>query len=313
MTELEPFPDLGTAAAVAAGQSHRRRISDVHGPVSPLSGGSLRRSLATLETGFWRGAPPWLPLCELALPPSLYALLDEVANNSSSVSLPSNPRDAIPFKHYDAICFITRGKTTQIFPLPLPVAFGYHTGAAAPLRNLIWHNQPKRVSARLCVSPETDSQPPFLQLIGFGEEGVEVQETNFNFLRAITKADLKGKSKTQGPPPDAECVRTCTDVGGAARLMVSGGRWDQPPQPLSPPSLPSRIHLGSPSRHLMPTPNFSSSLIGGPGVLALKAEAAKYSEGVYGSVCKGPEEFRVFWLGGGWNERSGTEDEDEKY
>ncbi|KAJ2934537.1 hypothetical protein H1R20_g2572, partial [Candolleomyces eurysporus] len=91
------------------------------------------------------------------------------------------------------------------------------------------------VSARVCrptreslTAPAryTLSKLPFLQVICFGEAGIEVYETPLTFLYdGYRNANGNGKGKSRAVQPDS--IRAEEDLGGDVGYLQSGGNWDQ--------------------------------------------------------------------------------------
>ena len=116
-----------------------------------------------------------------------------------------------------------------------------------------------------------------------GEDGVEVQEVPLTQL-----SERKGKGRAQDP------VRTQADVGGTAGLLMVGGHWDRP------------FYQGGLQR------TYSTSSTNTYGSSTLEDEEGRRrlqaSEGVYGWVQKGAEDYRVIWLGDAGREDDGFDD-----
>ncbi|KAG8993126.1 hypothetical protein FRB90_000786, partial [Tulasnella sp. 427] len=220
--EVESFPDLGASMSTVP---PRPRPSPMEGGIS-LSSGPVRRSIAASFDGsaFWRSHPPWLGLVELQLPPlAVSAAYMMSADDSRLPSLPGS------------ICFITRGRTTQIHPVPLPMSFNNTALSTTPLKTLTWQHQATKIHARLSLQatpqnpvPESARGPPapLLQVIGLGPEGVEIQEFGLEFL--LKKQDAKDKGKARATFDSDPIVRAYADVGGAAGFLCCGGQWNKP-------------------------------------------------------------------------------------
>ncbi|RDB20203.1 hypothetical protein Hypma_012918 [Hypsizygus marmoreus] len=184
---------------------------------------------------------------------------------------------------------LTRGKHTHIVPCPLPVG----PSSYPPLAIVSWRVAPTSISARVCEPPPTDGTyaPPFLQVIAFGEHGLEVQELLLSFM---------GKGK--GRAVDPVVVRAEDDLGGDAGFLCVGGHWDQ-----------SHYLL---HQHLDRSHSTSSSL-SGTSCTSMESEdliekMAK-EEGVYGWCRKGAQDWRVFWVGGSSSEDSVQDSEDSYF
>jgi len=167
---------------------------------------------------------------------------------------------------------LTRGKQSHIVPYPLPPSIS----AVAPYRILLWSSPPIHISCRVCA-PLQDGEPisSFLQLIAFGEDGVEVQEIS---IASLSDRERKGKRREE------EAVRGVADVGGDTGFLCIGGHWSGP------------FHPGL-ARSSSTESYDSETSVGGwsPGAMAEKMRA---HEGIYGWVRKGVEDWRVFWVGG---------------
>jgi len=121
---------------------------------------------------------------------------------------------------------------------------------------------------------------PYLQLIAWGEDGVEVQEISFGFL-------TKGKGKPE------ESRKGHADVGGTTGFLCIGGHWDKPNYPYQKPYPLSRSYSGSSD---MTSTSFDS--------MATEdiVNRMQMEEGVYGWYRKDVEDWRVFWVGGSYAE-----------
>ena len=159
---------------------------------------------------------------------------------------------------------LTRGRQSHIVPHPLPAK----VSGVPPYRILYWTSTPTSVSVRIC-HPEVPEDPAYLQVVAFGEEGVEVQEVPLSQL-----SERKGKGRAQDP------VRAQADIGGAAGMLMVGGHWDRPFFP-------------GLSR------SYSTSSFNSYASSTLEDESGlpPRSEGIYGWAQKGAEDWRVFWLG----------------
>ncbi|KIM46555.1 hypothetical protein M413DRAFT_441642 [Hebeloma cylindrosporum] len=162
---------------------------------------------------------------------------------------------------------LTRGKRTHVVPCPLPS----QTSASPPLHAVFWKSHPTFVSPRVILS----EQQPLLQLVAFGENGIEIQEMGVSFM------SIKGKGRAF---PD-ELIRAEEDLGGDAGFLSPGGNWDRLEQVLSwqQGPLPSAASVFS-----------SDSSMDGADIL----ERLKKEEGIYGWCRKGLQDWRIFWVGG---------------
>lgn len=184
---------------------------------------------------------------------------------------------------------LTRGKRTHIVPCPLPTRLS----SSPPLHAVFWKSNPRHVSARVIFTTgDPFDEPPMLQLVSLGENGIEVYEVGISFM------NNNGKGRAF---PD-EQLRGEEDIGEAGFLSV-GGNWDRLEQiygsePMS--SAGSAFSMDS-----MDTTDIRGRL--------------KREEGIYGWCRKGLQDWRVFWVGGnpGSNKDSRREtysdDEDDMY
>ncbi|KAI0677279.1 hypothetical protein C8Q78DRAFT_1065862 [Trametes maxima] len=160
---------------------------------------------------------------------------------------------------------LTRGRQSHITPHPLPAK----VVNVPPYRILYWTSTPNSVTARVCTSDDPDEEA-VLQIVALGEDGVEVQEVPLSQL-----SERKGKSRAQDP------VRAQADLDGAAGLLATGGHWNRPFHPGL-----SRSYSTSSYATYDSTTTEEDGDEGG-------------SEGIYGWVQKGAEDWRVVWLGDG--------------
>ncbi|KAF8897886.1 hypothetical protein BD779DRAFT_1608371 [Infundibulicybe gibba] len=237
--EIELF-DPGNAS----NQSRTQRDSFL--PLSPVSTRKLRRSFDGRDSST-RWVPP--TRCEFPL--------------------------GGPFGGTQVYLF-TKGKQTHILPCPLPTS----PSPYPPMRIISWGSPPAHVSPR--VSPQS---PPgslgaaFLQLVAFGEHGLEVQEISLSFLNP------KGKEAEEEP------VRAEDELGGDAGFLSTGGHWDLLGQPPA--------HHGL-SRTYSATSELSALSLDSVESADILAKL-KQNEGIYGWCRKGLEDYRVFWVGGPLN------------
>ncbi|KAH7914438.1 hypothetical protein BJ138DRAFT_1000224 [Hygrophoropsis aurantiaca] len=179
-----------------------------------------------------------------------------------------------------SVYLLTRGKQTHIVPSPLPASIA----TTPPLYTVNWDSQPSTVSSRVCMSPRSNSPEesplPFLQLIGMGEDGVEIHEVPLALIS-------KGKGKAKGNVP-CEPVRAQTFIGETG-FLVAGGHWHRPPH-----------------KPLQLSRTQSASSIASFDSLETEEIVSKLKEeqGIYGWWRKDVEDWRVFWVGGGPKEES---------
>jgi hypothetical protein len=172
-------------------------------------------------------------------------------------------------------------------PCPLPAA----VNARPPLHSFSWAMPPTHVTPRINHTSYELGAAPFLQLVAFGEDGVEVQELPLSGL--VYPGGGKGKSRAEEP------VYAAGDVGGEAGFLCTGGHWQRAPNP----------NLGR---------TFSvASDRSGTSFDSLSSEQAdaklSMEQGVYGWVRKGLEDYRVFWLGGTGKEDVASDEEEDVY
>jgi hypothetical protein len=206
-----------------------------------------RRSRSSWDgsRGFARESKaPWIAPAKVTIPSAV---------NSSSFS--------------QSMYVLTRGKTSHFLPHPLPA----NVSTTPPYRTLNWTAPPSCVRTQTC-RPQ-DGSPPFLQVVAFGEYGVEVQEMDLSSI-----SQRKGKRREE----DLRCAQT--DLGGDdTGFLIVGGHWDKQmyaedsPGTICGESIESISELST--EELM-------------GVL-------QSYEGLYGWVRKGYGDWRVVWLGGG--------------
>lgn len=165
-----------------------------------------------------------------------------------------------------SVYFLTRGKRTHILPSPLPATISNNP----PLFSLTWESQPSSVTPRVCYPPE-DGALPFLQLVAFGDGGVEVQELSLAFLRG------QGKGRAEVP------VRSSLDI--SAGFLCTGGHWHQP----------------NSSPDLTRSPSVASD-VSGTSFGSLNTDELlsrlQLEQGIYGWCQKDLRDWRVFWVGG---------------
>lgn len=173
------------------------------------------------------------------------------------------------------VIFLTRGHKTHILPWPLPSNYAVYPSLAI----ITWKSSPRHISPRLCDSEELTDAPPFLQIVAFGEDGIEVQEMSLNFIS-------RGKGK--GKVTYEEVVRAEDDVIGKCGFLATGGHWDQI----------DRLMDSSRIAHMYSTSSNASSDSCDSADTSVIMSRRKRREGLYGWWKKGGGDFRVFWVGG---------------
>lgn len=176
-----------------------------------------------------------------------------------------------------SVYLVTRSKRTHIIPAPLPADLPN----TPSFRILTWASAPKHVEARVCrpYAHEQEDHPPFLQLIAFGEDGIEVQEVNLSQLTV-----RRGKGKVVASIP----THAVSDIlGGETAPLCLGGHWHRPVHPDQ-----TDLHRTDSVMSYMSASSCDSN--------DTEELAAKFmsERGIYGWVRKGHSDWRVFWLGG---------------
>lgn len=183
------------------------------------------------------------------------------------------------------VIFLTRGRKTHILPSPLPTNYAAYPSLAI----ITWKSPPRHVAPRVCDpdnSNDTQDLPPFLQLVAFGEDGIEVQEMSLNF---ISRGKGKGKATFE------EVVRAEDDVIGECGFLAAGGHWDQ---------VSRLMNSNRMTRTSSTSSNMSSASYDSVGTSVIVSRL-KRQEGLYGWWKKGAGDFRVFWVGGSSDNDSG--------
>ncbi|EGN92045.1 hypothetical protein SERLA73DRAFT_173171 [Serpula lacrymans var. lacrymans S7.3] len=226
-----------------------------------------RRSRASYDFGYTKeGKGAWVLPSQADLPFAQSPYQNLMSGNSRPAGGPG----------LRSVYFLTRGKQTHIVPCPLPATLS----TAPPLHTIMWKSPPGSVSARICHPGSGHS--PFLQLIGMGEDGVEVQEVP---LPLSAGGRGKGKGKAVAEPPQAQAFI------GEAGFLTSGGNWHRPMHPT-----PLIRNLSAAS--VVSTTSFDS-LETDEIATRLRAE-----QGIYGWWRKDLEDWRIFWVGGDGREDS---------
>jgi len=176
-----------------------------------------------------------------------------------------------------SVYLITRSRRTHIIPAPMPADLPN----APSFRVLNWSSAPRHVEARVCrpYAHEQEERPPFLQLIAFGEDGIEVQEIN---LSELTVRRGKGKFIASTPVHAASYM-----LGGETAPLCHGGLWHRPIRPDQ-----TDIYRTDSVMSYMSASSCDSN--------DTEELAAKFmsERGIYGWVMKGHSDWRVFWVGG---------------
>ncbi|KAI0092397.1 hypothetical protein BDY19DRAFT_924063 [Irpex rosettiformis] len=239
-------------SAVGEVELHDDPLSSLQNLLSPSmsSGSSLgRRSRSSWDggKGFVKDSKaPWIAPTKISIP--------SVANRST---------------FSQNMYILTRGKISHILPHPLPA----NLSSTPPYRIIHWTTPPMHVQTRTC-RPQGDT-PPYLQIIAFGEYGIEVQEMD---LSSISQKQKKGKGRVD----ELRCAQA--DIGGDTGFLVTGGHWDK--------QLYSDY---SPTTICETLDSISISELSTEELV----DVLHSYEGMYGWVRKGHGDWRVFWLGGG--------------
>jgi hypothetical protein len=179
--------------------------------------------------------------------------------------------DLAPSVATSSLYLFTRGRSTHVLPCPLP----NNVSDAPSLYALRWSCTPKHVKARVCRPALGRTPLSFIQLIAFGEEGIEVQEIPLRLL-----IERKGKSLAE------PVVQGVEDLGGETAPLCVGGHWH-------------RLSLHSEYSR------YSSTVItdaeqNSPGDCDTDdlVDELRRERGIYGWVQKDLSDWRVFWVGG---------------
>ena len=191
-----------------------------------------------------------------------------------------------------SVYVLTRGKHTHIVPAPLPAVIQH----VPPIHTFVWSSAPTRVSARVCLPPtsprtKTAKTPPFVQLIAFGEDGIEAQEIPLTALGAHGKG--KGKGVALADPCRGQSFI------GETGFLTQGGHWHRFPVEMAGPLVLERTDSTSSARSF-------ESVHTDEVVARLKVDA-----GAYGWLRKSVEDWRVFWVGGDTRDVEGREEEED--
>lgn len=187
-----------------------------------------------------------------------------------------------------SIYVLSRGKQTHVVSAPLPKSIQ----ATPPLYSITWNSNPSSITCRLCLpsprrSVRSPESPAFLQLLGLGEHGIEVHEIS---LAALSYR--KGKDK-EGAPAEATHVQSFI---GETGFLATGGHWHQLESVVAP--------------HLERTDSATSTSSYGSVESEEMRLRMRAAAGLYCSLHKDVEDWRVFWVGGD-AENVGEYDEEE--
>ncbi|KAF7335275.1 hypothetical protein MSAN_02338200 [Mycena sanguinolenta] len=202
-----------------------------------------------------------------------------------------------------SVYVLTRGAMTQILPCPLPI---HPAGPARPLAVLRWRSTPTHVAPR--VGGEAGEE--VLQLTALGEGSVEVLEVPLATLGGAQPAaggsgsgygsgnvygNGNGKGKARAGMDELGVVRAEDDAGGETGFLCVGGYWDDP-------------HQGA--AYLQRNASISSDATAESVDAGKIAERLRRAQGVYGWCRKGLADWRVFWVGGAFDEWEDDEEDD---
>ncbi|KAG8689569.1 hypothetical protein FRC09_012370, partial [Ceratobasidium sp. 395] len=213
--------------------------STTAGPSSPYPNSNISSPVSTNpSTLTWSTAPSAYPLLNSNAPhPHVNTNANRYSPSRSPgpltappLSTPSPPTPLSASAAYPAqVALLTRGRRTDIVALPLRTP----VGSRAPLCTIMWMTPPSKVAPRV-VTPAlatrgpnepAEVQSPYLQIVAFLKEGVDVAEIPLSTLR-LDKPASWGKGKGKSSAGSAEEVRLVkVDVGGPAGYLAPGGRW----------------------------------------------------------------------------------------
>ncbi|KAJ7621514.1 hypothetical protein DFH06DRAFT_1285551 [Mycena polygramma] len=246
---------------------------------------------------------------------------------------------AVPGGMGKSVYVLTRGATSHVVPCPLPSHFGTGAGAAAagagsgaiggglreggsgvrPLAVLSWRAPPTHVAAR----------------VGFADGGMGgalgIVKKN-NRLSGIN-GDGKGKGKARADDvftsnnagssamsmPISGPVRAEEDPGGETGYLCVGGHWDDPHATAAAAALMSTRSAYAPPNSYATPPRLqrTTSSNSGVSIESVDSEEAervrerwRREEGVYGWCRKGVADWRVFWVGGSFDDDAREEEEE---
>jgi hypothetical protein len=174
---------------------------------------------------------------------------------------------------------LTRGKATHVLPYPLPATLN----TRPPVRILQWSTAPNHIAVRINHTSHAYGNIPFLQVIAFTEDGLEIQELDVDAV--LGRTSRKGKDRATEP------LYAQADLGGEASFLCVGGHWQRAPD--------ARL-----ARAFSVASNASATSFDTLDSEQANAKLA-IEQGIYGWVRKGLEDYRIFWVGG-----TGKEDTD---
>ncbi|KAJ6560213.1 hypothetical protein B0H19DRAFT_1376026 [Mycena capillaripes] len=211
-----------------------------------------------------------------------------------------------PVPGWQGVYVLTRGATSHLAPSPLPLLqFNSTSGTGAgkviehakPLAVVSWRVAPTYVAPRVVLRAEKGVG--VLQLTAFGNGGVEVVELPLSAL-GVTGEDVNmenGKGKARGEADvnltastmTSGLVRAEQGVGVETGFLCVGGDWDNPQATMMDSQRSSTDMSRSASWE--------------------DEEDAEWErwvdEGVYGWCRTGKADWRVFWIGGSFEEEDG--------
>ncbi|KAB5596339.1 hypothetical protein CTheo_324 [Ceratobasidium theobromae] len=191
------------------------------------------------------------------------------------------------------VALLTRGRRTDIVELPLRTP----VGSRPPLCTIMWLAPPSKLSPRICVpGPGFADKDPYLQIVAFLKEGVDVAEVPLSRLR-FDRAKPKGKGRAD------EIKLIKVDVGGPAGYLASGGRWHRfgcSDGSTTSPAPGAGVQSGRGVQRADSTWSVSSwDSSSAQEHRWEKAKQLKSEEGYYAWVCRGHGDFYIVWIGGG--------------
>lgn len=203
----------------------------------------------------------WLPLVTVQIPIAVPPAVENSPSQSSSKT----------------IALLSRGRLTHIISTPLPIP----VNSRPPLSVIRWNHIPRQIAARLSGAPG-DGREAVLQVIAFGESGIEVVETGLQFLfrqpdQGVNGNKGKGKVKTGTASTDF-VTRATWDSPETIGYLGRGGYWNALDTSSGRPEVRQDPYITDP-------------------VLANAGQMVERGQGIYGWMRKGLDDYRVIWFG----------------
>ncbi|KAH7343385.1 hypothetical protein B0J17DRAFT_642193 [Rhizoctonia solani] len=215
-----------------------------------------------------------------------------------SISSPVAPTPSNLFagsEYPKQVALLTRGRRTDLIELPLRVPIG----ARPPLCTVMWLAPPTKLVPRICVpGPGVDDQDPYLQIVAFLNEGIDVAEIPLSRIK-LDRAKSKGKGRAMSSGGD-EVKLVKVDVGGPAGYLAAGGRWHRfgrgdGSSGSSGPGERGRRELQR-ADSVWSVSSWDSTA---QGHQRDRETQRRSEEGYYSWVCRGHGDYYVVWIGGG--------------